>query len=224
MEVDYKTIHEDPALKRGLYGLNELTSYLNFDQPRTLAASTVARWAHKGLSALEHTARRSDYSFVDLVSMLVVRNLIVQGLSIGDIRRADAHLRERYGHDHPFVSVRLKTDGVDVFYDALPSIADQLTAANRGGQEVIRPAITRALQGVTYEHGLAATWSPVDGVTLDPKIQFGEPCIADRSVTTSQLAELATGMSTAALAEAYRLDESSVRQAIDFERRLVISA
>ena len=223
MEVDYKAIQEDPALRRGLYGLNELTRYLNFEQSKELAPSTVARWAHKGLSALEHTARRSDYSFVDLISMLVVRNLIMQGLSIGDIRRADAHLRELYGHAHPFVSVRLKTDGVDVFYDALPAITDQLTSANRGGQEVIRPAITRALQGVTYERGLAARWAPTEGVVLDPTVQFGEPCLAETSVTTAHVAELAMETDAEELARAYRLDEASVRRAIDFERRLALT-
>jgi uncharacterized protein (DUF433 family) len=223
MEVDYKAIQEDPALRRGLYGLNELTRYLSFEQSKQLVPSTVARWAHQGLSALEHTTRRSDYSFVDLVSMLVVRNLILQGLSIGDIRRADAHLRERYGHAHPFVSVRLKTDGVDVFYNALPAITDQLTAANRGGQEVIRPAITRALQGVTYEDGLAARWSPTDGIVLDPTVQFGEPCLAETSVTTAHVAELAVETSTSELAQAYRLDEASVIRAINFERQLALS-
>jgi uncharacterized protein (DUF433 family) len=220
MEVDYKAIQEDPALRRGLYGLGELTRYLSLDQERPLTASNVARWAQHGLSSLEHRPRRRDYSFADLVSLLVVRNLMALGLGVADIRKSEAHLRERYGRAHPFVSVRLKTDGVDVFYDAFPAISKQLTSANRGGQEVLEPAIIGALRGVSYEDGIAAAWSPTSGIVLDPTLQFGEPCIAEASITTAHLAELSSQSSPAELAHVYRIDEAAVRRALEFERRL----
>ncbi len=224
MKVDYKAIQADPALRRGLYGLGELTGYLSLDEEQPLSASTVSRWAH-ALGGLEHRPRRPDYSFADLISMLVVRNLARLGLKVPDIRAAENFLRDRYGHKHPFVSVRLKTDGVDVFYDAAPSIAEQLTAANRGGQEVIRPAITNALRGVSYEEGLAAAWSPSDGIVLDPTVQFGEPCIVDTGVTTSQLAELTKASDTrpAEIAQTFRLREEQVRRALDFEHKLALA-
>jgi uncharacterized protein (DUF433 family) len=226
MKVDYAAIQHDPALQRGLYGLTEITRYLSFDHERQLAAHTVARWVHAGLTVSEHKSRRADYSFADLVTMLVVRNLVELGLSLGAIRDTEAFLRERYDLEHPFLSVRLKTDGADVFYEASPSVADQLTAANRGGQEVLRPAITSALKGVEYIDALAAKWTPVAGILLDPTIQFGEPCVVDSRVTTSQLAEMAAQENAGPeeLAKIYRLNQADVRTALEFERRLALAS
>jgi uncharacterized protein (DUF433 family) len=225
MKVDYKAIQEDPALRRGVYGLGELTNYLSFGHDRSLSASTVARWAKLTSAMPEHRPRRPDYSFADLVSLLVVRNLVWLGLRPHSIRDAEEHLRARYGHEHPFLSVRLKTDGVDVFYDALPSFGDQLTAANLGGQEVLRPAITRALKGVAYERGMATAWSPANGVVLDPTIQFGAPCIAETGITTSQMAALThfQDVGPKELAQTYRLEEQDVRRALNFERKLSLA-
>lgn len=229
MRVDYDAIQEDPALRRGLYGLLELTRYLRLDHEGPLSASTVSRWAgreREGTLAT-HTPRRPDYSFGDLISMLVVRDLIHLGLRLSDVIDAEWHLRERYGHAQPFLSVRLKTDGVDVFYDAAPAIADQLTAANRGGQEVLEPAIEHALMGVSYNSaGMAAAWAPTQGVLLDPAIQFGEPCVAATRVTTGHLAELArvSELTPAELAKTYRLEERQVHAALAFEQRLVTAA
>lgn len=224
MKVDVDKIRDDPALRRGVYGLNEVTRYLSLGQDKALAPSAVARWAQQGLTALEHTPRRSDYSFADLISMLVVRNLVQLGLTLPAIRDAEMFLRQRYGHAHPFVNVRLKTAAADVFYDALPAVADQLTAANRGGQEVLRPAITLALRGVTYERSVAAEWSPAEGVVLNPRIQFGEPCIAETGVTTRQVTELARATPLNEVARVYRVDELSVRRAVDFEEHLAAAA
>ena len=226
MKVDYRAIREDPALRRGIYGLGELTRYLNFDQALHRSASTVSRWAQRGLAEIEHQTRRSDYSFVDLISMLVVRNLVTLGLTLPEIRETEAYFRTRYGHKHPFVSVRLRTDGVDVFYEATPPMKEQLTAANRWGQEVLEPAITGALEGVSYVDEIAAYWSPIEGVVLDPTIQFGEPCLAETGITTSRLAAVARteDVSAGELASMYRVDEDAVRLALDFEHRLAVAA
>jgi hypothetical protein len=71
--------------------------------------------------------------------MLVVGDLVSLNLTLAEIRSAAARLRERYDLDHPVMSVRLKTDGIDVVYDEQPSFAEQITSANRGRQQVIRP-------------------------------------------------------------------------------------
>lgn len=222
MTVEYETIQGDEALRRGLYSLTELTRYLNLRTEKTLSAATVARWARMGLTAVKHRRYRPDYSFADLISMFVVRNLVGLGLRLTEIRHTELFLRERFGHAHPFLSVRLKTDGVDVFYEASPGIAEQLTAANRWGQEVLRPAIFAALEGVTYDNAVAVAWTPISNVVLDPKIQFGEPCIAGTAVTTGHLAELAnrSEINSADLARMYQLDENLVLIALRFEDRL----
>ena len=225
MKVDYEAIHSDPALRRGIYGLTELTRFLNLDRNDRLSAPTVARWAQNALAGLEHRTRRRDYSFADLIGMLVVRDLVDLGMRLSEIREAEIYLRQRFGHEHPFLSERLQTDGADVFYDALPSVPDQLTSANRWGQEVFEPTIGSALRGVTYDHSVAAVWEPVEGVYLDPSIQFGEPCVSGTGITTARVAGLvASESSTAAVAEMFGLSVDAVGLAVSFERSLAIAA
>lgn len=224
MTVDRDEIREDPALRRGLYGLREMTRYLGFDQARRVHEATVARWTQQALSDVEHRPRRPDYSFADLVSLLVVRNLVFLGISLRDIRAAEGYLRDLYGIPHPFNSIRLKTDGVDVFFDASPSIAAQLTSANRAGQEVFEPVIFGALTRVGYDDQAAIEWSPIEGVVLDPTIQFGEPCIVGTRMTTSQVAEVGASLPVKDVAHMYRLDPLLVERALEFERKLAQAA
>ncbi len=222
--AEIEEVRQNPAFRRGLYGLREIRRYLAFRHERPLSDSAVARWAVAGLSVRSHTARHADYSFLDLISLLVVRDLVNLGLPLRAIRNAEAHLRERLGVERPFASINLTTDRVDIFYEAAPTVVDQLTAANRGGQEVLVPAIRRALRGVRYDAGVAASWSPTRGIVLDPTIQFGEPCVSNTRITTTQLAELARYETPNDLARLYRLKWESVREALEFEDELAQKA
>ena len=74
------------------------------------------------------------------------------------IRNAERHLRERLELPRPFASVHLKTDGVNVLYQASPEVRDQLTAADLAGQEVLAPTIAAAF-GTSFTKG----WLPFAG-------------------------------------------------------------
>jgi uncharacterized protein (DUF433 family) len=204
----------------GLYALAELSRYVAYDRGRADPAR-VARWLSRGLNPVAHRPRRPDYSFHDLISLFVVRELVGAGVKLPAIRTAERHLRDRLELARPFASVRLKTDGVNVLYHAAPEVLDQLTAANLAGQEVLEPTIAAALRDVAYEHSVAVRWRPEPTVELDPEIQLGEPCVAGTRIPTAQIvALLARDEEADAVAQMYGIAPAAVRDARRFERRL----
>ena len=117
--------------------------------------------------------------------------------------------------------MRLFTDGVDVFYEATPTISAQITAANRGGQEVLRPIIEAALRGVVYEREVAVRWKATPPIVLDPEIQFGEPCIEGTRVTTVELRYAHKQVDEiSAIADLYGISDEDVDLALEFESKL----
>jgi uncharacterized protein (DUF433 family) len=220
---------ETPALERGIYGLNELKRYVAYQHGgHSLPGHQVRYWITHALTPVDHAQRRPDYTFHDLVSLFVVRELVEAGVAPHSIRVAEEHLRARLHRPRPFATSKIFTDGVDVLYEADPTPAGQITSASRGGQEVIRPAIEAALRGIRFDNkGTAAAWDAKlqqlgnPFVTLDPRIQFGEPCVAGTRLPTAQLWEQSqSGVTDKALASAYDLPLESVRAALTFERDL----
>jgi uncharacterized protein (DUF433 family)/DNA-binding transcriptional MerR regulator len=211
----------EAPFERGIYALTELTRFVAIRHRHPHTADQVARWLERGLGKSDHRSRRPDYSFHDLVSLFVVRELIDTGVRLADIAQAEEHLRAQLDFRRPFASIHILTDGVDVLYDANPHIIDQLTAANRSGQEVLRPTIEAALRDVHYEGTVAARWTPWRAIVIDPAVQFGEPCIAGTRITTERLAHLnAAGDSPRRLAEVFDIPKEYVAQALEFEREL----
>jgi uncharacterized protein (DUF433 family) len=212
------------ALGRGLYGVTELAHYVGYQAGATVKPYDVARWLSRALNPVPHASRRPDYSFHDLVSLFVVRELVEAGVRPASIREAEAYLRDTLDMARPFASVRLQTDGVNVLYKASPAIEDQLTAANRGGQEVSVAAIETALRSVTFERDVAVRWSPEPDVEVDPAVQFGAPHVRGTRIATAHLAELSKSEPVEAVAKLYELRPKAVRRALEFEERLAAAA
>jgi uncharacterized protein (DUF433 family) len=221
-----------PSLERGIYGLEELRRYAAYQRGRTLPLHHVRSWMHHALAPDKHRSRRPDYTFHDLVSLFVVRELVDAGVAPAAIRSAEVHLRDRFHQPRPFATRKIFTDGVEVLYEPLPSAEGQITSASRGGQEVIRPAIEAALRGIRFDpHGLATAWDAKvkdrgDAlITLDPRIQFGEPCVTGTRLPTAQLWEQAqAGESAHDLASSYGVSVSAVKAALTFEEKLASMA
>jgi hypothetical protein len=152
---------EKHDLGRGIYALNELQRYVAYQKRRALRLQQVRYWVTHALTSTRHVTRRPDYTFHDLVSLFVVGELVDAGVQPHVIRDAEQHLRKSLGLERPFASIQVYTDGVDVLYQADPLMVNQITAANREGQEVLRPAIQAALRGIRYEAGTASAWDPV---------------------------------------------------------------
>jgi len=206
---------------QGLYGTAELARYVVMYSGGEARMSRVPYWLRNGLSRVQHQRHRPDYGFLELVSLFVVGDLLRAGLKLRQIRTAESYLQKQLGHPRPFATERIYSDGANVFFEAAPSVHDQITAADLEGQEALRGVLKLELKGVGYVDGVASAWRAAPSVVLNPAVQFGEPCIDGTRVQTRQLAKLsALGMAPKALAEDFELPLEEIRAGLKFEDAL----
>jgi uncharacterized protein (DUF433 family) len=206
------------ALGTGVYGLPELRAFVALEGTRE-DGEHVLSWLKAALNPVRHRPRAADYSFSDLVSLFVVRELLRKGVKPHKIREAEAWLRETEKTDRPFVRDDIKTDGVEVFYrDEL--IPTQIEAASRRGQQTMREPIQDRLTSVGYEGGSAAYWKPAPGVMIDPRVQFGTPVVIGTRVPTEAVSGVARKLDVERAVRRFKLSTEHVQNAIAFEDRL----
>ena len=71
------------------------------------------------------------------------------------------------------------------------------------------------------EDELAVSWEPEEGIVLDPKISFGEPCLKGTRIATQTLWALhAAGDPAELIAQAYELTVEKVETVLAWERKL----
>jgi uncharacterized protein (DUF433 family) len=210
---------EQQVFGRGFYTAADMRRLVGLDAPGFLGPSKVSRW----LGALAPSGRLGTraYTFYDLISLLVVTNLRKRGFTLRTIADAERHLKDTLGVPYPLATEWLATSGADILYRGRPRVAEQLTAANRGGQEVFVRAIEQATRRVRYADSWAVRWDLADGVAVDPNVQFGDPCIAETAILTAHVArQAASGRDAAGLARDYGLRQAQIRCAIRFEDAL----
>ena len=211
------------SIGQGLYSLGDLRTYLALDgQPKD--GDRALYWLTDVLNPVGHQPQHADYSFTDLVSLFVVRELLKRGVKRRRIREAEQYFRKVLRTDRPFACEEITTDGRDVYGPggkAAPGMPAQLEAASRGGQHVLREPIKDALHTIRYAEGAAAEWTPMPGVVLNPEIQFGAPVIDGTRVHTDLAADVVRklGMDEA-IARWPHAKPGTIDQAIEFERRL----
>lgn len=205
-------------LGAGLYSLAELRRYLAWHGSES-DALRAPYWLRAGLNPVDREPGRPDYSFADLISLFVVRELGRHGVRLRDIREAEAHLRKLWKTDRPFVSGRIRTDGRCVLVDEDVIAPGQGEAAERGGQQVMVGTIADHLKDVRYRDQEAKLWTPAKGIIVDPEVQFGEPVIEGTRLTTKMVAEFADAWDEKSAARRFDLDPDLVKAAVSFERR-----
>ena len=183
--------------------------------------SRVRQWVHKGLApAPVHLVRGETtiISFLDLVSLRVVRRLRDR-LSMPKIRAAEEYLRREWQFDRPFASRPILTDGRSVLV-ALSGDLENLTSADRHGQETLYEMIRRDLEDLTYgEDGNANSWRVEPGVRIRPDVQFGAPCIDKTRVPTRSIYDQhLAGDSDGLIAWTCGVTTRQVKSALAYER------
>jgi uncharacterized protein (DUF433 family) len=205
-------------LGMGVYSLAQLRLYMAlYGKPED--GERVARWLRTVLNPVDHHRWHADYSFSDLISLFVVRQLRRKGVSPATIRNAESYLRLRWKTDRPFAREDIKTDGVEVFCDDAPQ-AGQIEAAGRRGQQAIRRVIESGLESVRYSDGGAAYWLPSPGIVVDPRVQFGSPVMEGTRVPTDAVAGVARVMGVEQAVRRFDLPLEQVKNAISFEDRI----
>jgi uncharacterized protein (DUF433 family) len=163
-------------------------------------------------------------TFEDLVSMRVIALLRSLGVSWLKIHRAEHWLREKTGYPRPFAVERVWTETVDVF----SSFPTGFIAASRYGQLAFVELVGQYLQPVSdltfVPHNgvsVASTWTPHIDVIMNPKIQFGEPCVRGTRMRTRILYQMWNGGDPLPyLARTFELKEEQIEHALEWESRL----
>lgn len=226
-------------LGTGLYPLDRAARLVGED------VRTVRRWL-KGYSWKHLDGRRTSeplwpmsyagdedlaadqvLSFKDLLELRTVARFVSQGVPLRVVRATIEVARETLG-DYPLHSRRFVTDGRKIFMEAVERAGDETKMLDVRERQfafdsIIRPSL---IEGIDYGSGTQALrWYPVPKrklIVLDPKLQFGEPIIADAGVPTDTLAAAlrAENGDAQRVARLYRVSSQAVRAAASFESRL----
>ncbi len=183
---------------------------------------TLIRWAKTGLASpsLQDTnGWDMVLSFEDLISLRVTAALRSADVSWPTIRRAERWMREATGYPRPFAREEIWTSGTDIF----SKLRGQLIAASRHGQLAMDTlsACLIPVSGLVFEDRIARAWAPQPFITLDPVVQFGEPCITGTRIPAGSIASMVRGGDTRALVmRAYGLDEIELDAALSWTARV----
>ena len=161
------------------------------------------------------------FSFLDLVSLAVVKELWGRNISERDMRAGAAFLQQETGHEKPLahkdVVDLLATSGATL----LMSLAGGWYDIGRGGQGAFENVVRLYLKTVSYDDlGVAQLWRPAPLVVLNPKIQAGAPCLAGTRVPTARVNEMLATDPADVVAADLDLTEDQVRAAVEFEAAL----
>lgn len=140
-------------------------------------SNTVTRW-HQN-TTLGKREPRAKLSYLQLIELALVAACKDAGMKLSDIRAARAWYAGAFQTRHPFATLRLKTDGIDLAMDAG---AGQLLIGNKKGQLAWNSVIGEKFKEFEYDdQGLATRWHVAGNqspVLIDPRVRFGAPHVA----------------------------------------------
>ena len=212
----------------GIYDVPEAARYLkaspNGNVVYSVSSAKLIRWIRRGVASpelIDVPGRELLIAFEDLISVRVVAALRACGVRWSEIDRTEEWLRNETGHDRPFATEYLWTGQGDIFVDW----KRRLVSASGNGQL----ALGMLQEYLIPVHGLmfsdethvAASWEPMTGVTLEPQIQFGSPCIKGTRIPTRAVAGMiAAGDSFDLVSRSYGLSTDEVNAACEWEARV----
>ncbi|HEY4003120.1 MAG TPA: hypothetical protein VGO93_29900 [Candidatus Xenobia bacterium] len=165
-------------------------------------------------------------SFLDLVEVRFISELLRHGVSLQSIRRAYLDARARFGDDHPFARLRFFTFGKSIMVKEPHKGPDEdFIELLTGGQLAMGPIIERFGREVNYGKSLASEWWPLTkerAVVIDPVHAFGAPTVAGRNLKTANVYDLylGEGRDITAVCRYYGLTEREVLDVVEFEESL----
>ena len=201
------TQEPEMLLGRGIYDIAEAARILGRHP------ETIARWArgHHPLHPVEHDR---IITFLDLISLWAISELIRRGVPRRDVRAGAEYVAKKAGTDYPFAHEELATVGAAFF-----GKIDSWVNVGKGGQGSFWTMITELLNPIEFgpdQH--AIVWRPAGGICLNPAVQAGAPCIDGTRVPTKVVADLeAAGAHVEDIADDLNLDIGQVSAALRYE-------
>ncbi|MFN0009301.1 MAG: DUF433 domain-containing protein [Planctomycetota bacterium] len=171
--------------------------------------------------------RKRLLSFRNLVELHVLSALRRKhDISLQSVRKAVEFIRGRLRVRSPLADKQMFTLGADLLVEHVGLIL----SASHGGQLLSRDIVQAYLDRVDRAtDGHPIRLYPVSrpdvldsprSVVIDPRVQFGRPCLAGSGIPTAVIVErLNTGESILEIAADYRREAHDVEEAIRFETR-----
>ncbi len=153
-------------------------------------------------------------SFLDLISLWVISELISRGVSKREIRAGGEYVAQKVGTDYPFAHRNLATAGTG-FFGKMTTWVE----LGKRGQGSFQAGIEGLLNPIEFGSDLhASIWRPANGVWINPEVQAGAPCIEGTRVPTKDVADLeAVGEHLECIADDLNLNIAQVRAALRYE-------
>lgn len=194
-----------------------------------LPVATVRAWAfgQRGFKAVLRVPDRSPgmLSFKNLVELHVLAVLRREKrVSLGDVRKAMAALERQLGEAHPLLSSKLLADeNRRLFIEILGRFVN----VSDDGQVEMRAVIERYLSRIERDnHGIPVRLFPFTtarpsemarAVSIDPRVQFGKPCLSGTRIVTTILAErIKAGDTVEELAADYGRPQQEIEAALRY--------
>lgn len=189
-----------------------------------LSTRHLYHWTKDGLAGGYLIGIRNKKLFInfrDLISLRAIAVMRANGMSHRQIIIAEQVLKKWYGHDYPFATMEFwMLPPKDILIKEggyLLSASRHLQSAMNFFEEYMRPS-----HNLTFDiFNLSATWRPYNNILLDPKVQYGEPCIEGTRVPTQVLWSFYNaGDSIDDLSYFYGIQKSRIEDAVTWENQI----
>ena len=166
-------------------------------------------------------------SFQNLVELHVLSAIRRHhGVRLGEARKAVDYLRRRFKSRHPLADEEMQTDGTKLFVERYGELVD----ASDQGQMAMKACLSSYLDRIERDaRGAAIRLYPFTTsreepdrrtVVIDPRVQFGRPCLSGTGMPTAVIAERhQAGDSIREIADDYGLEAYAIEEAIRYESR-----
>lgn len=180
------------------------------------------------IQAADGTARLlSFHNLCELHTLAAIRRHY--RIPMPAVRSALEYLEERMGTHRPLLAADFLTNGISLFIQSAGAVIN----VSREGQATLSAELDRDLRRVERDvRGVAVKLFPATRaapdvadqpqvVVINPLMAFGRPILAEAGVTTAVIQDrFLAGDSPGEMADDYRVDESSILEALRFEQRL----
>lgn len=202
-----------------------------------LAQATVRSWVlgrkyhtEAGVRTFQPVVRIAEpagnlLSFLDLTELHVLSAIRRDHrVRLSAVRRAIEYLRKNFQTRHPLSSQQMLTDGKNLLIERY----GELVNVSRAGQMEMKHLLDAYLSRIKYDRrGVPIRLFPftrpqIDrsplSVVIDPRVQFGRPCLAGTGIPTAVIIErYKAGDSIETLAADYGRPASDIEEAIRYE-------
>ena len=212
-----------PAAEVPMYSVSDSAHYLG------LPRSTVRAWVvgQRRFKPVVEIAdpRGVSLSFSNLVEIYALSSLLRHhGVRLPAVRKAIRYMQRSLNSAHPLATRRFLTDGHSLFIEQYGKLID----ASKHGQLAMKAVLAQYLKRIQYDSsGLPIRLFPLTAATpensgravsIDPRVLYGQPCIAGTRIPTSIIAErFEAGDTITELVEDYGCTQAQIEESLRYE-------